>query len=58
LTGRSGDALLDSWIFGASGSPVDCVWTRGRKVVTDGKHHNAASVASRFRKRLEGLLAA
>ena len=58
LAGRSGDALLDSWIFGAIGSPVDCVWTRGRKVVTDGKHHNAASVASRFRKRLEGLLAA
>jgi formiminoglutamate deiminase len=40
FAGRSGDALLDSWIFGATRSPVDCVWTRGRKVVTSGKHHD------------------
>jgi hypothetical protein len=56
--GRSGDALLDSWIFGASRCPVDSVWTRGRKVVTGGRHQNGELIASRFRKRLEGLLAA
>jgi formiminoglutamate deiminase len=58
LAGRSGDAVLDSWIFGSVRSPVDCVWTSGRKVVTNGRHHQAESVAAVFRRRLEGLLAA
>jgi cytosine/adenosine deaminase-related metal-dependent hydrolase len=58
LAGRSGDAGLDSWIFGSAHSPVDCVWTLGRKVVTNGRHHQAESVAAVFRRRLEGLLAA
>jgi formimidoylglutamate deiminase len=58
LAGRVGDAILDGWIFGSRGSPVDCVWTSGRKVVTNGRHHQAESVAAGFRRRLEGLLAA
>lgn len=57
LAGRSGDALLDSWVFSGK-SLVDCVWTSGRKVVTNGRHHQAEQVATRFRERLEGLLAA
>ncbi len=58
LVGRSGDAILDSWIFGASRSPVDCVWARGRKVVRDGRHHQRETVATRFRGAIEGLLQA
>lgn len=58
LAGRSGDAILDSWIFGSRRSPVDCVWTSGRKVVTNGKHVRAETLAAEFRKRLGGLLAA
>jgi formimidoylglutamate deiminase len=58
LAGRSGDAILDSWIFGAGHSLVDCVWARGRKVVRDGRHHARETVARRFRQTLEGLLAA
>jgi formimidoylglutamate deiminase len=58
LTGRSGDAILDSWIFGAGRSLVDCVWARGRKVVKDGRHHARETIALRFRQTLEGLLAA
>jgi formimidoylglutamate deiminase len=59
LTGRSDDAVIDSWIFAANRAPVvDCVWTCGRKVVTNGRHHDADAIASRFRSRLEGLLAA
>jgi formiminoglutamate deiminase len=57
LGGRSGDAILDGWIFACARSPVDCVWTSGRKVVTNGRHHQAESVAAGFRRRLEGLLA-
>jgi formimidoylglutamate deiminase len=58
LAGRSGDAVLDSWIFGAGRSLVDCVWARGRKVVTDGRHHAREAIARRFRQTLQGLLAA
>jgi formimidoylglutamate deiminase len=58
LAGRAGDAILDSWIFGANGSPVDCVWARGRKVVTDGRHHHRETVATRFRGSIEGLFQA
>ena len=56
--GPSGDAILDSWIFGSRRSLVDCVWASGRKVVTNGRHHQAEPVAAGFRHRLEGLLAA
>lgn len=58
LAGRSEDAILDSWIFGAGRSLVDCVWARGRKVVKDGRHHSRETIALRFRQVLEGLLAA
>ena len=57
LAGRSGDAVLDSWIFGAGRSLVDCVWARGRKVVQDGRHHAREAIALRFRHVLQGLLA-
>jgi len=56
LAGRRGDAILDSWIFGAGRSLVDCVWARGRKLVQAGRHHAREAVAERFRRTLEGLL--
>ncbi len=56
LAGRTGDAILDSWIFGAGRSLVDCVWARGRKLVQHGRHHHRETVAARFRRTLEGLL--
>jgi formimidoylglutamate deiminase len=58
LAGRTDDAILDSWIFGAGRAVVDCVWARGHKVVEDGRHHNRETVASRFRRTIEGLLLA
>jgi formiminoglutamate deiminase len=59
LAGRSADALIDSWIFaGGRAVLVDCVWTSGRKVVTNGRHRDREAIAARFRRRLEGLLAA
>jgi formimidoylglutamate deiminase len=58
LAGRSGDAILDSLIFGAGRSLVDCVWARGHKVVRNGRHHARETTALRFRQKLEGLLAA
>src|SRR5258708_10867214 len=58
LAGRTSDAILDSWIFGACRSLVDCVWARGRKGVKDGHHHNRETGAQRFRGAIAGLLRA
>jgi len=53
---RTGDAVLDSWIFAAR-APVDCVWRAGRKVVADGRHIHAEAIAARYRATLARLLA-
>jgi formimidoylglutamate deiminase len=58
FVGRTGDALLDAWIFSGGRGLVDCVWTHGKKVVQDGRHREAAAIARRFRLTLEGLLTA
>lgn len=57
LIGRREDAILDSWIFGARQSVIDCVWVRGKKRVEGGCHLGAPAIAARFRRTLEGLLA-
>ena len=58
LAGRIGDALLDSWTFGASRSLIDSVWARGCKAVTSGRHHGRDAIAARYRDTLENLLRA
>ncbi len=58
LAGRSGDALLDSWIFAAQGGAVDAVWRRGRKVVVGGRHVSKGAILAAYRRRLEPLLTA
>jgi formiminoglutamate deiminase len=55
LSARHGDALLDSWIFAARRSPVDCVWLRGTKLVSQGRHHLQDPISQRFRQTLEVL---
>jgi formiminoglutamate deiminase len=57
LYGRRGDAILDSWIFAARGSAVDCVWRHGRKVVTAGRHIARDEIVQRYRKALGKVLA-
>jgi formimidoylglutamate deiminase len=57
LAGRSGDAVLDAWIFAGGRHQVDCVWMQGRKMVENGRHRNAELIARRFLGALERLLA-
>jgi formiminoglutamate deiminase len=57
LAGRSGEALLDSWIFAARGGAIDCVWRRGQKVVADGRHVAREIIAERYRGILAHVLA-
>ncbi|MBX3566704.1 MAG: formimidoylglutamate deiminase [Rhizobiaceae bacterium] len=48
LAGKTGDAILDAWIF-ARGTRVDDVWAGGRKVVAGGRHKERDRIAARFR---------
>ncbi len=56
LTDRTGDALLDGWIFAARGGAVDCVWRHGRKIVAGGRHIARHAIAERYRTVLGTLL--
>ncbi|RWE38398.1 MAG: formimidoylglutamate deiminase [Mesorhizobium sp.] len=47
LAGKTGDAILDAWIF-ANGSKVDCVWVHGKKQVSGGRHAKREAIAERF----------
>jgi formimidoylglutamate deiminase len=55
LIGRSGDAVLDSWVFGARSSPIDRVWRHGRCVVRHGRHVSRDAVEARFRAAVQRL---
>lgn len=56
LIGRSGDALLDSWIFAGGKSVIDCVWRAGHKVVAGGCHVRRERIAKRYREVMRRLL--
>jgi formimidoylglutamate deiminase len=54
LAGKTGDAILDAWIF-ANGARVDNVWVRGKKLVEAGRHVRRDAIAKRFRKAMMEL---
>jgi formimidoylglutamate deiminase len=56
LVGRREDELLDSWIFAAGKSAIDCVWRAGRKVVCAGRHVQHERISRRYREALRRLL--
>ena len=57
LHGRSGDQLLDSWIFAARNTCIDTVWKRGRKLVSNGRHLDSANVTARYLMVLDRIMA-
>ncbi len=57
LAGKTGDAILDAWIFGAAGQTVDAVWRRGVKLVDGGIHRDRAAARRRFAAVLAKLAA-
>lgn len=57
LTGKSGDDILDSWIFAGDRSCVSQVWSAGRARVKDGRHLDRDAVAARYRSVMAKLLA-
>ncbi len=57
LVGRSGDALLDGWIFAGDSRCVETVWRRGARVVEQGRHRHAEAIGAAYAATLRGLLA-
>ncbi|MBC7831588.1 MAG: amidohydrolase family protein, partial [Hyphomicrobium sp.] len=57
LDGRTGDRILDAWIFAAREPVVDCVWARGVKQVERGHHLRGETIRERFRATMRRLLA-
>ena len=57
LAGRSGDALIDGWIFAGAGNVVDCVWSGGVKVVASGRHRLREAARQRFNASVARLVA-
>ncbi len=53
LFGRRHDAVLDSWIFAAQGSPVRTVYAGGKAVVRDGRHAARDRIEAAFRRAME-----
>jgi formimidoylglutamate deiminase len=58
LQGGHSDRPLDHWVFAARNNCVDAVWRYGRKMVSGGRHRDAAPITARYRKVLERILAA
>jgi formimidoylglutamate deiminase len=54
LAGRSGDLILDSFVFSGQGG-VREVWAGGRRLVQDGRHIARDAVAARYRSALQAL---
>jgi formimidoylglutamate deiminase len=56
LAGRSGDTLLDSFIFAGDSSMVSDVWAAGRHMVRDGRHVSREAITSAYRKATAQLM--
>jgi formimidoylglutamate deiminase len=56
LYGRTGDQLLDSWIFAANKDCIDVVWRHGRKLVSNGRHIAAEPIKMRYKEVLKRIV--
>ncbi len=54
---RTGDEVLDHWIFAGPDRAVEALWSAGRPLVTGGRHHARDRVQARFRHVMTGLRA-
>jgi formimidoylglutamate deiminase len=56
LYGRTGDQLIDSWVFAANRDCIDVVWRHGRKLVSNGRHIAAEPIKTRYKEVLKRIL--
>ena len=57
MIGKSGDGLIDAYLFSAGTSAVDCVWRHGHKLVTGGRHVRRDQIVRRYAAALERISA-
>jgi formimidoylglutamate deiminase len=57
LIGREGDRLIDSLIFAGGRPVIDCVWRRGARLVSGGRHQERESIVADYCATLGRLLA-
>ncbi len=50
LAGRSGDTLLDSYIFAGDDRMITDVWSAGRHQVEGGRHRDHDRIVAAYRK--------
>jgi formimidoylglutamate deiminase len=55
LAGRTGDTLLDTYIFAGDDSLVTDVWSAGRHMVREGQHIARDAIAGRYRAIMHEL---
>ena len=56
LIARSGDQVLDSWIFSGGAACVRDVFVGGRQLVRDGRHVHEREIVARYREAAKALL--
>ena len=56
LAERSGDALLDSWIFSGNVPPVRDVFIGGRQLIFEGHHPEEKAIEANYRQTLKKIL--
>ncbi|GJL65057.1 MAG: formimidoylglutamate deiminase [Nitrospirales bacterium] len=56
LADRSGDTILDSYIFAGDDRLVTDVWSAGRHMVTGGRHKHREAIVLRYRETMAGLM--
>ena len=55
LCERSGDEVLDSWVFSGNSNAVRDVFVGGRQVIKNGHHAQEAVIAERFKSTIKSL---
>lgn len=53
--GRSGDSILDTWIFAGKDAQISDVWAAGRHMVQGGRHIKKAEITDAYRETLMRL---
>jgi formimidoylglutamate deiminase len=56
FSARSGDQILDTFIFAGGDCCIDTVWRAGRRVVIGGRHIHRDKIEARYRVALDRLL--
>ncbi|WP_339758277.1 formimidoylglutamate deiminase [uncultured Hoeflea sp.] len=55
LIGRTGDTILDCYIFAGDDRMVSDVWSAGRHMVTDGRHIKREAIVSAYARTMKQL---